>query len=125
MQGGTMDTLLQLLTEDATFSADGGGKASATLKVLQGADKVMRFLQGVATKGAALFTTTTHIINGRLGVLLYNLEGSLEGAFTFDVTDDRTRGDEAVHAARIRNIYAIRNPDKLARLAEAVTAASR
>jgi RNA polymerase sigma-70 factor, ECF subfamily len=121
MEGGEMDALLQLLTEDATFSSDGGGKASAVLKKLESADKVLRFLHGLATKGAGLFTVKTQMINGRLGVLLYNLEGGLENAFSFDVVaDDLVAGDGTEQGARIRNIYAMRNPDKLARLAAAL-----
>ena len=110
MQGGHMDALLQILTEDATFASDGGGKASAALHKLVSAEKVARFVAGLAKKGAGLYTVATREINGRLGVLLYNLEGGLESAFAFDVVQDE-RG------TRIHNIYAIRNPDKLARLA--------
>ncbi len=120
LQGGAMDTLLQLLTEDASFSADGGGKASSALKRLEMPDNVVRFLHGLVTKGAGLYTATTHVINGRLGVLLYNLEGELTAAFTFDVVAGHDPGQGGAGAARIRNIYAMRNPDKLARLAEAV-----
>ena len=121
MQGGEMDALLQLLTEDATFASDGGGKATAALHKLMTPDKVVRFLRGLVTKGAGQFTVATHQINGRLGVLLYDLAGGLEAAFTFDVVLDETTPEKG---ARIRNIYAMRNPDKLARLADAVRAAS-
>ena len=118
MQGGELDVLLQLLTTDATFVSDGGGKASAALHKLVTPDKVLRFLLGLAKKGAGQFTLETYLINGQLGGLLYNLEGGLESAFTFDVVVDE---DDPAHRARIRNIYAIRNPDKLARLADLVS----
>ena len=120
IQGGEMDALLHLLTEDATFTSDGGGKASAALHKLTTPAKVVSFLGGLVTKGAGLFTVTTQQINGRLGVLLYNLEGGLEGVFTFDVVMDESDPEQG---ARIRNIYTIRNPDKLARLANAVSPA--
>lgn len=115
IQNGEMDELLHLLTEDVALSSDGGGKASAVRNKLVSAGKVTRFLMGLSTKGAGLFTVRTCEINGRLGVLLYNLEGGLENAFTFDIVQDETSGQ-----ARICNIYAIRNPDKLARLASAL-----
>jgi RNA polymerase sigma-70 factor (ECF subfamily) len=120
MEGGEMDTLLQLLTEDATFSSDGGGKAIAVLKKLESADKVLRFLRALVTQGAGMFTVKTQMINGRLGVLLYNLQGGLENAFTFDVIAGDSSSASGEHGARIRNIYVIRNPDKLARLDAAV-----
>jgi RNA polymerase sigma-70 factor (ECF subfamily) len=113
MEGGEMDTLLQLLTQDVTFLSDGGGKASAVLNPLVGPEKVLRFLNALVTKGAGLFTAETRELNDRLGVLLYNLEGGLECAFSFEVIHD----ESAEGRLRIRNIYATRNPDKLARLA--------
>jgi RNA polymerase sigma-70 factor (ECF subfamily) len=109
---GDLDGLLQLLTGDVTFASDGGGKASAALNQLAGPLKVARFWVGLAAKGAGQYTGALREINGRLGVLLYNLEGRLETAIAFDVVQDETATD-----ARIGRIYAIRNPDKLARLA--------
>ncbi len=117
VQAGELDGLLHLLTDDVTFAADGGGKASTALHKLTSPNKVARFILGLATKGAGLFTVATQQINGRLGVLLYNLEGGLDTAFVFQVVQDQ---DDPASAARIGHIYAIRNPDKLARLAHAV-----
>jgi RNA polymerase sigma-70 factor (ECF subfamily) len=117
LAGADMDSLLQLLTQDVTFASDGGGKASAVLNKLLGPEKVVRFLTALATKGAGLFTAKVTEINGRLGLLLYNLEGGLENAFAFEVVNDES---DPQGRARIRNIYAIRNPDKLARLANAL-----
>ncbi len=115
VQEGTMDGLLHLLTDDVAFVSDGGGKASAALHPLVGTSKVSRFLMGLATKGANQFTLSTGQINGQLGVLLYNLEGGLAAAFSFQVVP----GEQgATDDARIGNIYAVRNPDKLARLAQ-------
>lgn len=113
VQMGELDGLLRLLTEDATFEADGGGKASTVYKKLVSANKVARLLLGFATKGAELFTYATQEINGRLGVLLYNLRGELDTAFVFQMVADANNPV----GARIDKIYVIRNPDKLARLA--------
>jgi RNA polymerase sigma-70 factor (ECF subfamily) len=104
------------LTDDVTFSADGGGKSSAVFNKLEGQEKVLRFLMALATKGADLFTIATQQINGRLGVLLYNLEGELDTAFSFQIVQDV---NDPTGSARVSNIYAVRNPDKLARLANA------
>jgi RNA polymerase sigma-70 factor (ECF subfamily) len=117
VEKGEIDGLLQMLTEDVTFTSDGGGKASAAVNELVGPYKVVRFIMGLVTRGAGLFTAATCEINGRLGVLLYNLEGGLESAFSFEVVTDE---DDPQHSSRIRHIYVTRNPDKLARLAEVV-----
>jgi hypothetical protein len=50
-----------------------------------------------------------------LGVVLYNLEGGLENLFSFEVVADE---NDPQGTARIRNIYVVRNPDKLARFAK-------
>ena len=118
VQGGDFDAMLQMLTGDVTFVSDGGGKASAILHPLTGPDKVQRFLVGLVAKGGHLFTVATGQINGRLGVLLYNLDGGLEAAFIFDVVPDATA---PAGGARIGHIYAMRNPEKLARLAKAIS----
>lgn len=114
VKGGDLDGLLQLLTADVTFAGDGGGKASTALKKLVGLNAV-RFLMAIAAKNAEHFTISARAINGRLAVLLYNLEGKLDTVFSFDVVPDETNAA----GARIANIYAVRNPDKLARLAMA------
>jgi RNA polymerase sigma-70 factor (ECF subfamily) len=115
VKAGDLDGLLHLLTDDVTFAADGGGKASAVLNKLVSPIKVARLMLGLAAKGASLFTVATCEINGRLGVLLYNLEGVLDTAFSFDVVQDEA---DPSGSARIGNIYAMRNPDKLAHLAK-------
>lgn len=115
VKGGDFDGLLHLLTEDVILASDGGGKASAAMNKLVSPTTVARFLIGLAKRGADQYTVATREINGRLGVLLYSLEGVLETAFVFDVVPDPS---ELAGGARISNIYAIRNPDKLARLAD-------
>jgi RNA polymerase sigma-70 factor (ECF subfamily) len=107
---GDMDALLQMLTEDVVLTSDGGGKATAVLKPVVGPEKVARFLMALTTKGAGLFTVATREVNGRLGVLLYNLEGGLENIFTFEFVQDEG-------GARLSHLYAIRNPDKMSRFA--------
>ncbi len=114
LQGGELDVLLQLLAEDVAFSADGGGKASTVVNKVVGAGKVMRLLGGYIVKGAGYFTFALGDINGQLGILLYNLQGGLDSAFSFDVVPNENDPDGP---PRIRNIFAIRNPDKLARFA--------
>ncbi len=106
VQRGDMDDLLQLLAEDAMFQSDGGGKASAAVHPLHTSTVVARFFLGLAARGRGDYTSRLCEINGRLGLVIFHSSGKLEVAFSFE-TDD----------THIRRIHAIRNPDKLARLA--------
>ena len=50
--GGDMEALLAALAPDVVLISDGGGKANAARRPITGADKVARFLVGIAEKGA-------------------------------------------------------------------------
>jgi RNA polymerase sigma-70 factor, ECF subfamily len=100
---GDMDGLLTLLAPGATWTADHGGKATALPRPLVGA----RMVAGVMV---ALFRAArrrdirfeTAVYNSAPAVVVY--EGDhLEGVFVFEVIDEK-----------ITNLYAMRNPDKLA-----------
>lgn len=99
---GDMDGLLALLAPGATWTADHGGKASASRRPLVGARKV-------AVVMLALFRATqrmdirvqTAIYNSAPAVVIYDGD-KLEGVLVFEVIDDV-----------ITNLYAMRNPDKL------------
>ena len=49
---GDLATLSGLFAEDVRLVSDGGGKARAPLRVIEGADKVSRFLGGISTPEA-------------------------------------------------------------------------
>lgn len=122
MVGGEMDRLLQMLTEDVTFTTDSGGKASAIQNQLSGQEKVARLLIGLVKKWEGIFTATTQEVNGRLSVLFYNMEGGLESTLAFEIVEEQTsdKENDANHQQprqRISNFYVMRNPDKLARYA--------
>jgi RNA polymerase sigma-70 factor (ECF subfamily) len=51
-QTGDPSQLLPLLSPDVVMHSDGGGKVAATINPIYGADKVSRFFQGIAKKGA-------------------------------------------------------------------------
>jgi RNA polymerase sigma-70 factor (ECF subfamily) len=98
------DALMGLLAEDAAWISDGGGKAKAARKVIRGADRVARFAVGVLRRAAHLVEFRDVVVNGEPGVaLLY--QGS-----PLSVMSIRTDG------LRILEVYAILNPDKLARV---------
>ncbi len=100
---GDMDGLLALLAPGATWTADHGGKATALPRPIVGA----RMVAGVML---ALFRAARRrdirferaVYNSAPAVVVY--EGDhLEGIFVFEVIDEK-----------ITNLYAMRNPDKLA-----------
>lgn len=108
--------LRQLLARDAILRTDGGGKVTATMNPILGAEKISRFFAGIARKveeaGQATRLFRPVMINGLPGYL------SLERGETAQATALDIR-DGAIVA-----IYVIRNPDKLgparAQLAQAV-----
>jgi RNA polymerase sigma-70 factor (ECF subfamily) len=95
-------TLLQLLAPDATWTADGGGKAAAVGHPIEGADAIVKLLLGLQ-KRFARDGVTMHLgaINGETG-LIVSL-GHRVGAAITVVTDGE----------RIVSAYAVVNPDKL------------
>jgi RNA polymerase sigma-70 factor, ECF subfamily len=97
--------MLTLLAEDATWTSDGGGKATAALRVIQGAERVAKFAVGVY-KGSVEHLDFRHVlVNGEPGLAV--------------VYEDQVATVMAVRTdgRRILDIYAVRNPDKLRHVA--------
>ena len=111
--GGDLAALAGLLTRDAVLHSDGGGKARAALNLILGADKVARFILGVARKrgGFDLAGAQPVRINGLPGVVLSWPDGAVRTA-AFELADGHDPGE-----ARIAAIYLVANPDKLRHLA--------
>jgi RNA polymerase sigma-70 factor (TIGR02957 family) len=106
VQGGDLQSLLDVLAPDVVMVADGGGFAAAARKPIHGADKVATFL-GTAWRLNVEFTGVPISINGLPGARLdISLDGSTT-ALSFVVED-----------GRITRIFAMRNPHKLQRLSE-------
>jgi RNA polymerase sigma-70 factor, ECF subfamily len=100
---GDMAGLRQVLAADVVLYSDGGGKRAAALNPIYGADKVLRFLEGIERKGGVLATTQARAatVNGLAGFVLREEDGSLD-TVAFEHRD-----------GRIVAIYITRNPDKL------------
>jgi RNA polymerase sigma-70 factor (ECF subfamily) len=94
-------TLLALFAEDATLTADGGGKTLAARNVIRGAERITRLFLGVARKLKGRVTRTFLLINGEPGLVTF-VDGRPVSALSF-VTD-------GVH---IHALYNVLNPDKL------------
>lgn len=105
LEQGNVDHVLSLLTEDAMFVADGGGKAIAAMRPLHMRDHVASYLLDGFRKtvqGDLRFEVAS--LNGETGLVLRS-------------------GDEAVGAIIIQlqrgkfaRIFVVRNPDKLTRV---------
>jgi RNA polymerase sigma-70 factor (TIGR02957 family) len=112
VQGGDLQSLLEVLAPDVVMVADGGGVAAAARKPIHGADKVATFL-GTAWRLKVEFTSMPISINGLPGARL-----------DIRLDDSTTALSFVVEDGRITRIYAMRNPHKLQRL-EAETSLQR
>ncbi|MCP3654404.1 RNA polymerase sigma factor SigJ [Herbaspirillum sp.] len=110
VQSGQREAMLGLLAEDARLIGDGGGKVASFPQPLAGGERiswlyyanVRRFAQRIAYRAAW--------INGSPGLLRY-VDGALESAQVLESD-----------GLRIHAIYVVRNPDKLAAIAQQNTA---
>ncbi|MFH9226199.1 RNA polymerase sigma-70 factor [Streptomyces lydicus] len=103
--GDDLQGLLALLAADARLVGDSGGKAKAPLRVIESADKIARFVFGVARSAPPGLEFTVRELNG--GIALVGHVG--------DVPDSVIQ--LGVKDGRIQTIYIVRNPDKLGSLA--------
>lgn len=94
--------LLELVADKASWTADGGGRARAALKVIRGRERVVRFALGVLGRYAGQFAFEMTSVNGE-PALAVTLAGAL-----FSIITVRTDG------MRILDVYTVLNPDKLA-----------
>ena len=69
MAEGDLEAVVALLHPDVTLTGDANGKAPTAINVIRGADKVTRFLFGLAQRyGPAMFTSyQLGMVNGELG----------------------------------------------------------
>jgi RNA polymerase sigma-70 factor (ECF subfamily) len=109
-QSGDLDALIHLLASDVRVVTDGGGKVRSALEVIEGADRVVRFLVGVTRKHPGQwwrddFVVRFGAINGLPGVIVDAPEGTVQTT-AFEIEGDV-----------IRALYVVRNPDKLRHLA--------
>lgn len=103
-RSGTRDALQALLAENVELIGDGGGKVPSFGKVLCGAFRIANLFFATARRFPSGVVYRMVMLNGEPGLLRY-VQGQLESALAF-VTDGE----------RIVALYAVRNPDKLARI---------
>jgi RNA polymerase sigma-70 factor (ECF subfamily) len=100
---GDLRGLVDLLATDAVLYSDGGGKATAALAPIRGAERIARFFLGILKKAPADLEIRRVRVNGQPGLMAV-LQGQVVNLLTFDFVD-----------GRIATCFAVRNPDKLAR----------
>jgi RNA polymerase sigma-70 factor (ECF subfamily) len=108
---GDTESLVGMLAADVEAWTDGGGRAQAARRVVEGADHVTRFLTGIVRNGVRRgmeLDLRPAIVNAQAGVLLIEqTSGEVVSALALDVGP----GEE------IRRVCMVLNPDKLARVA--------
>jgi RNA polymerase sigma-70 factor (ECF subfamily) len=90
-----------LLTPDAAYMGDGGGKAKTTVRTVCGAGRVARLVAGIERKWSGEGRHDVITVNGEPGLLTLR-DGAPDSITSFDIRD-----------GRIAAIYVARNPDKL------------
>lgn len=98
------DAMLALFAPDATFVSDGGGKVPAARNILEGPERIVRFLLGLEHKYGRVVQHRVVELNGEPAIASY-YDGVIQHTTAFD-TD----------GSRIFAVYRVLNPDKLAHL---------
>ena len=106
-RSGDLDALMNMLAADARLVADGGGKVQAALNVIEGAERISRFIVGVAPRVGRHDVTLPPRQWAAGPGRACSPDGSVQ-TVAFEIEDDR-----------IRTIYSVRNPDKLRHLTSA------
>lgn len=97
-----------ILTKEASFTSDAGGKVPAALRVVSGADEVAKLVVHVMTNAGRALEMRQVNFNGAPGLWVIDRRG-FENAIQIELDGDR-----------ISAIYVVRNPDKLAHISAAV-----
>jgi RNA polymerase sigma-70 factor (ECF subfamily) len=93
--------LVMLMSDNATMISDSGGRVRATLKIIQGNDRIARLLIGLRRKRTGRNMEKPMLINGELGIASYVDERPI-AVFWFEIGE-----------RKITRVYRLINPDKL------------
>ncbi|HEX5598555.1 MAG TPA: RNA polymerase sigma factor SigJ [Micromonosporaceae bacterium] len=104
--GGDLEALLQVLAPEVTLWTDGGGKGpAASLHPIHGRDAVAQTLLAVAANARGV-EIGYRWVSGEASAVLFD-SGSPIAVLVLDLAPD---------SERVRGIYSVTNPDKLARV---------
>ena len=105
LRGGDLQGMLDLLAPDVVLLADGGGVVAAARRPIEGAKRVGILLGGLDDLPGVIEAMPMWL-NGAAAIRL-DLDGQLDTVVTM-----------VIENGLITRIYAVRNPEKLARLGE-------
>jgi RNA polymerase sigma-70 factor, ECF subfamily len=106
VRAGEMAPLMDLLSDDVTLWADGGGKVKqAALRPIRGREAVARFSLGTKRFWPANARIELTEVNGQAAFIVFTGEGQVFSVLTIEVQH-----------GRIQAIRIIANPEKLTRL---------
>jgi RNA polymerase sigma-70 factor (ECF subfamily) len=97
-EGGDLSGLLATLASDVTLWTDGGGKMTAALRPVVGAEQVASFILGIMRKIPS--TNQRTMVNGQPGLAIMTERGP--SVLTLDIVD-----------GQVQAIRVVANPDKL------------
>jgi RNA polymerase sigma-70 factor (ECF subfamily) len=100
---GDKGALLSLLAPDVTLVSDSDGRAKAARRPILGADKVARFMIGIAEDALALDLRFA-LVNGSVGIVASD-GSTTRSVCLFDVVE-----------GKVQSVYIVANPEKLARV---------
>jgi RNA polymerase sigma-70 factor (ECF subfamily) len=105
--GADLDALIALLAPDVTFVADGGGVVAAARHPQHGAERVAQIITALARLRPPDWTFSVRQLNGETGICVHRADGAIDSAWILHAVDGRITG-----------IDVLRNPRKLANLAQ-------
>jgi RNA polymerase sigma-70 factor (ECF subfamily) len=104
---GDVEGLLEILAPDVVWTADGGGKKSASRRPVYGADRVARLAVGLYRQGAAVPGIRAEMTTcNNVPAVAFYVDDVLDLVMLIESVD-----------GLVTNVYAVRNPDKLASMA--------
>jgi RNA polymerase sigma-70 factor, ECF subfamily len=105
---GDIDELLTLVSEDAVFVGDGGGRAAALPQPIHGRDRVAHLLRAFANQNQRLHLSfEPALVNAQPGAVVRDPDGLVVTVLALDIA-----------GGAIQTIRSIVNPDKIAHLGE-------
>jgi RNA polymerase sigma-70 factor, ECF subfamily len=103
---GDIDALLHLVSEEAVFVGDGGGKAAALPEPIYGRDRVVHLLRAFANQNRRLnLRFEPALVNAQPGAVVRDLDGLVVTVIALDIAD-----------GAVQTIRSIVNPDKIGHL---------
>lgn len=108
--GGDLAGLLAVLDPDVTLTSDGGGMAGVARRPVRGADRVARFLIGIAAKGAPAGRAAHLWVNGAPGLGLYEADRLIAVAVLTGLPGRLRRVDLILAPAKLASASHERHP---------------